>query len=284
MTTDHRHPYVGEGADGARRSAEIDRTEAETYDRATQADRITACLESAARWEQQAEDLEAQEQTVAVRDLHVQCSLRVRNFDAPGVAMSDCCGRSAGSAVEYPDGRKMWRCGEHEGLIDVRTGARGPVLSAIVRRVDKTSSASVQHYIDTGRYLTASEAAEYATRAPAMRLTAKQRAALEAVRDGRVTYGDLYPKRTEPLVRGAQRRHDAGERRKAISGFDAGPVTVSRHAFAAYDFLVDGVEPYRQDKNTWSSLSERELIDARPNEDGTHRVVTLTDAGREALK
>lgn len=55
----HRIPYVGEGADGARRSANIDRSEAETFDSVTQADRIVACLESAARWEAQADQLDA---------------------------------------------------------------------------------------------------------------------------------------------------------------------------------------------------------------------------------
>jgi hypothetical protein len=47
--TGHRHPYVGEGADGARRSAQIDREEAGTLDRA---DPRRAALEaSAERWE-----------------------------------------------------------------------------------------------------------------------------------------------------------------------------------------------------------------------------------------
>lgn len=52
----HRTPYVGEGADGARRSAEIDRTEAETFDRDDP--RVAERLESATRWEAQAADLE----------------------------------------------------------------------------------------------------------------------------------------------------------------------------------------------------------------------------------
>lgn len=52
----HREPYVGTGADGARRSAEIDRSEADGYDRGDP--RINERLMSAERWELQAADLE----------------------------------------------------------------------------------------------------------------------------------------------------------------------------------------------------------------------------------
>lgn len=47
-----REPYVGDGADGCRRSAEIDRTEAEGYDRDDA--RVEERLASAAAWEAQA--------------------------------------------------------------------------------------------------------------------------------------------------------------------------------------------------------------------------------------
>lgn len=57
VTYGHREPYVGEGAEGARRSAEIDRTEADTVDRDTS--RHAELLASAEAWEQQAADLEA---------------------------------------------------------------------------------------------------------------------------------------------------------------------------------------------------------------------------------
>lgn len=53
----HRRPYVGEGADGARRSADIDRNEADTLDREYDAGRITYLTDSALRWERQAEEL-----------------------------------------------------------------------------------------------------------------------------------------------------------------------------------------------------------------------------------
>lgn len=53
--TSDRIPYVGEGADGARRSAEIDRNEADTLDPGEARD---ACLASAAAWDAQAERLE----------------------------------------------------------------------------------------------------------------------------------------------------------------------------------------------------------------------------------
>ena len=54
-----RIPYVGTGADGARRSAEIDRTEADTLDRSDPRwDRLQL---SASAWELQAELAELRE-------------------------------------------------------------------------------------------------------------------------------------------------------------------------------------------------------------------------------
>lgn len=55
----HRHPYVGSGADGARRSAEVDRAEAHTLDRTDP--RYAQLLERAADWDAQAAELEAGE-------------------------------------------------------------------------------------------------------------------------------------------------------------------------------------------------------------------------------
>lgn len=52
-----RRPYVGDGADGARRSAEVDRNEADTLDRDDP--RRDELLASADRWEEQAAQLEA---------------------------------------------------------------------------------------------------------------------------------------------------------------------------------------------------------------------------------
>lgn len=57
LCRDCRHPYVGEGADGARRSAQIDREESHTLDRSNP--RVELLEESAQRWERQAERLEA---------------------------------------------------------------------------------------------------------------------------------------------------------------------------------------------------------------------------------
>jgi hypothetical protein len=54
----YRTPYAGEGADGARRSAQIDREEADTL--AWDNPRRETLLMSAARWEQQAEAIEQQ--------------------------------------------------------------------------------------------------------------------------------------------------------------------------------------------------------------------------------
>ncbi len=50
-----RIPYVGEGADGARRSAQLDLEEAGCLDPGEAKD---ACMLSAERWVMQAEDLE----------------------------------------------------------------------------------------------------------------------------------------------------------------------------------------------------------------------------------
>lgn len=57
VTYGHREPYVGEGADGCRASAQIDREEADQLDRST--DRWAELQASAEAWEQQAADLEA---------------------------------------------------------------------------------------------------------------------------------------------------------------------------------------------------------------------------------
>jgi hypothetical protein len=51
----HRHPYVGEGVDGARRSAEIDRTEADGLDQLDP--RRELLLSSSRAWQLQAVDL-----------------------------------------------------------------------------------------------------------------------------------------------------------------------------------------------------------------------------------
>lgn len=55
----HRNPYVGEGADGARRSGYIDLSEADTLDPGDLKDER---LLSAERWFLQAEELEQEEE------------------------------------------------------------------------------------------------------------------------------------------------------------------------------------------------------------------------------
>lgn len=52
---DYRAPYVGAGADGSRRSAQIDREEADVE---RDPERRELILASAARWEEQARRLE----------------------------------------------------------------------------------------------------------------------------------------------------------------------------------------------------------------------------------
>ena len=57
-----------------------------------------------------------------VADLNVTCSLKVRNFDKPSLAMSDCCGAPAKFAVEMVNKNKMWRCGQHQNIRSLETG------------------------------------------------------------------------------------------------------------------------------------------------------------------
>ena len=63
MTTSRRRPYVGAGADGALRSAQIDREEADVLE--PDDPRREALLESARRWEGEADWIESEAQ---VRD------------------------------------------------------------------------------------------------------------------------------------------------------------------------------------------------------------------------
>jgi hypothetical protein len=70
---------------------------------------------------------------VLITDLHVECSLQTHNFNLMGVAMSDCCRRVAKSGVVLPNGRTMWRCRDHEGMVDFRTGEKGEVVYVVTR-------------------------------------------------------------------------------------------------------------------------------------------------------
>lgn len=71
-----RRPYVGEGADGCRRSAEIDRAEADTLATGPHqpgwdgGERRASLLASAERWEEQARAIEAAERGWCVRCGH----------------------------------------------------------------------------------------------------------------------------------------------------------------------------------------------------------------------
>lgn len=74
------------------------------------------------------------DETVLIRDLFVECALKVINFNSPATAMSDCCREYAQSGVVMPNGVTTWRCRNHEGMRDFRTGERGLVVYAITRR------------------------------------------------------------------------------------------------------------------------------------------------------
>lgn len=57
VVTSHRYPYIGDGVDGALRSARIDEEEAEMLEAGERRDSL---LLSAERWRMQAEDLARQ--------------------------------------------------------------------------------------------------------------------------------------------------------------------------------------------------------------------------------
>lgn len=76
----HRHPYVGEGVDGARRSAQVDEEEADMLDRPDP--RVELLRESAARWRRQAAELEP-----AARSCAGDCGLAA----APGDVYCSGC-------------------------------------------------------------------------------------------------------------------------------------------------------------------------------------------------
>ena len=62
---------------------------------------------------------------VAVKDMFVQCSLPIKNFRSPGLAMSDCCEAPALFAVKFSNGAYMFRCDEHKNVVSI--DPRGPV-------------------------------------------------------------------------------------------------------------------------------------------------------------
>ena len=96
MPADHgwRNPYVGSGADGARRSADIDRDELDTLD--TDDPRREALEESVRRWERQAEEEDQMSNLEAIRlepeengwELVVETTAGVHRFNAHGMASS----------------------------------------------------------------------------------------------------------------------------------------------------------------------------------------------------
>lgn len=79
---------------------------------------------------------ERKTERVLIKDLYVVCSLQVMNFNRGGVAMSDCCRRNADTGVQHADGKVMWRCRTHEGVLDFRTGEKAPVVHTVLRYVD----------------------------------------------------------------------------------------------------------------------------------------------------
>jgi hypothetical protein len=73
---------------------------------------------------------------ISVSDKYVQCSLQTRNFERPGVAMSDCCTAPATTGVLFEDGKIMWRCKQHRGvrsLLGAHGWEYGPVVTEVLR-------------------------------------------------------------------------------------------------------------------------------------------------------
>lgn len=87
----HRTPYVGDGADGARRSAQIDREEADLLPLLDP--RIDELLESASRWDQQASELDGADPNTTIRTIAANAGLTPEELrtrldlliDEPGV-------------------------------------------------------------------------------------------------------------------------------------------------------------------------------------------------------
>lgn len=69
---------------------------------------------------------------VQIKDLYVKCALQVRNHGEPGIAMSDCCGGMATSAVVMDNGHRMWRCEAHKGIRRIETGE---VITEVLQKV-----------------------------------------------------------------------------------------------------------------------------------------------------
>ena len=79
----HRRPNVGEGADGARRSAEVDRSEADTHLIGSPAWQY--CRDSAERWEAQAAALDAAADEPPCRHSWVAGMMHVHDEDLGAV-------------------------------------------------------------------------------------------------------------------------------------------------------------------------------------------------------
>lgn len=92
--TEHRHPYVGEGASGARRSAMIDEDEALTHPE--NSDERLRCLDSARRWRRQAAQLERTE----FPNVRLAADRYRERKRAAGIVDTD--------TVEEPELRRLW--------------------------------------------------------------------------------------------------------------------------------------------------------------------------------
>jgi hypothetical protein len=96
---DWREPYVGEGADGARRSAQIDREEADTLDRRSEL--LLVLLDSANRWDRQAEEMEAKAGSYVV--VHALIGPEAGAAGSPVASRADALSQFVREVNEYRD-------------------------------------------------------------------------------------------------------------------------------------------------------------------------------------
>lgn len=100
----HRSPYVGHGADGCRRSADIDRSEADTYP--TGSPDWQRCIDSADRWDTQAADV-GEDSGLITASGEVECTECghvIERHVGDGCPLCDC--RVRWTAAEVADYRR----------------------------------------------------------------------------------------------------------------------------------------------------------------------------------
>jgi hypothetical protein len=71
---------------------------------------------------------------IAISDMYVQCSLKIKHLDSHVTAASDNCNNHATSAALLDDGLMMYRCEKHRGWQDI-LGYLVPVVTELPARI-----------------------------------------------------------------------------------------------------------------------------------------------------